>query len=52
MVKGTKQGSDEEKMSINAVNFYCVQDISAMLKEGTMHIIEFFKSVCKIKKIK
>jgi hypothetical protein len=31
VVKGKKQESDEEKMSINAVNFYCVQDISTML---------------------
>ena len=50
MVKGTKQESDEEKMSINAVNVYCVQDISAILKEGTMQTTEFLKKVCKIKK--
>jgi hypothetical protein len=50
VVKRKKQESDEENMSVNAVNFYCVQDISATLKEGTMHTIEFFKSVCNIKK--
>jgi hypothetical protein len=53
VVKSKKQESNEEKTSINAVNFYCVQDISAMLKKGTMHTIEvrFFKK-CDIKKLK
>jgi hypothetical protein len=33
VLKNKKQERDEEKTSINAVNFYCVQDISAMLKK-------------------
>jgi len=46
VVKSKKQESDEEKTSINAVNFYCVQDISALLKKGVPCIqlkLDFFK---------
>ena len=41
VVKGKKRERDEEKMSINAVNFYCAQDISAMLKK--VLCIRYFK---------
>jgi hypothetical protein len=54
-VKRKKQESDEGKTLINAVNFYCIRGISAMLKKkGTMHTTEvrFFKKSLYHKKIK